>query len=111
VITVAPVVVRPDTDSNTASVIDKCGSSARMNGKAPIPDSTVQNITTTTKPSRRRSSRWTRRTGSQLSTPTPKVRPNALAKAGAAPSLTASDNTKGGTSVKLKTVSNRPRMR
>ena len=73
VITVAPGRGRqPDTDSNIASVIDRCGCSASMNGSAPIADNTVQNITTTmTKPSRRRSSRRTFRTGNQLMMPTP----------------------------------------
>ncbi len=113
VMTVAPVVVSPDTDSNTASVSDRCGSSASTNGSAPIADSTVQNITTTTKPSRRRSSRRIpahrqpadrcRRPGSAR-TRLRRPRPGAvLRRAGTA--------TNGGSRVRLKTVSSRPRMR
>ena len=74
-------------------------------------DSTVQNMTTTTKPSRRRNSRRIERTGSQLMKPMLRVSAKALAKAAAAPSRVTRATTNGGTSVKLNTVSSRPRMR
>ena len=51
VITVAPVVVRPETDSNSESVNDISGKDASRNGMAPISPSPAQNNTTTMKPS------------------------------------------------------------
>ena len=41
--TVAPVVVKPEKDSNTASEIPKLGIPPKYKGKAPIKLSTVQN--------------------------------------------------------------------
>ena len=50
-ITVAPVVVRPDRDSNTASVIDKSSAEENTKGKQPAIPSTAQNKVTIKKPS------------------------------------------------------------
>ena len=60
--TVAPVVVRPDAASNTASVKLRCGA-ANMNGVAVTTLAITQMATVTTKPSRRRRSYSTSRTG------------------------------------------------
>ena len=54
--TVAPVVVSPETDSNTASVTDMSGLLASRSGTLPQSPSATQNMTTTMNPSRRRSS-------------------------------------------------------
>jgi hypothetical protein len=61
---VAPVVVNPDTDSNS------CTSSASSSGTAPAALITNQNNATTMKPSRTRSSRTRPRAGHQMSAPT-----------------------------------------
>ena len=73
-------------DSNTESVMDMWGCSARANGSEPVRPSTVQNITTTMKPSRIFSSRRRLRTGNQEMAPARKVSPKATTKAGTAPS-------------------------
>ena len=52
VITVAPVVVNPETDSNTASVMDSDGASANNSGKDPNALNTSQNKAVIKKPSR-----------------------------------------------------------
>jgi hypothetical protein len=52
--TVAPVVVSPDIDSNSASVQDSPG--LNRNGTAPNSASVTHIMTTTRKPSRNRSS-------------------------------------------------------
>ena len=67
--TVAPVVVKPDTASNTASVNERSGTSLRKSGVAPARPRKTQNTETIRNPSRRRSSRRTLRAGSQRSTP------------------------------------------
>ena len=67
--TVAPVVVKPDTASNTASVNERSGTSLRKSGVAPASPRKTQNTETIRKPSRRRSSRRVWRAGSQSSNP------------------------------------------
>ncbi len=86
VITVAPVVVSPDMDSKTASVIDKFGSWERNSGSAPNSPSTVQNSTTTTNPSRSRSSRRKDRTGNHSTRPVNSVTAKASRNGVVAPS-------------------------
>ncbi len=68
--TVAPVVVNPETASNTASVNVRSGLSEISSGTAPARPSTIQNIETIKKPSRTRSSRCAARAGRQISRPT-----------------------------------------
>ncbi len=58
VMTVAPVVVRPERDSKMASVMLISGVAERAKGRAPEKPRPTQNSTTTIKPSRRRSSRF-----------------------------------------------------
>ena len=53
-ITVAPVVVNAETDSNTASTKEICNSLENIKGADPERPNTVQNKTTTKKPSRKR---------------------------------------------------------
>ena len=69
--TVAPVVVRPETDSNTASASGRSGWSLRSSGMLPVTPSANQNATTMTKPSRSLRSPRTRRTGNQSAAPAP----------------------------------------
>ncbi len=71
--TVAPVVVKPEMVSKTASTKRTCGLLDSMKGSAPISDSKNQNATTTTKPSRLRKSGLCRHTGSQHSKPKPSI--------------------------------------
>ena len=54
--TVPPVVVKPENDSNTDSEKLRSGCSSKMKGTAPNPPNTIQNKTTIKKPSRARSS-------------------------------------------------------
>ena len=61
--TVAPVVLKPDTASNTASVNERSGTSLIRSGVAPASPRQTQNSATIRKPSRRRRSRCTLRTG------------------------------------------------
>ena len=63
VMTVAPVVVSPEMDSNTASVMPSASGSQSRKGSAPKLPSTVQNRTTTRNPSRRCMSSLESRTG------------------------------------------------
>ena len=55
--TVAPVVVKPDTASNMAPAKSSAGRLANTSGKAPATPMTTQNKVTSTKPSRNRKSR------------------------------------------------------
>ncbi len=80
VITVAPVVVMPEMDSNRASVKDRCTSSTNNRGRVPVTPSTTQNNTVITKPSRLRSSLGVRLNGSHMSMPRENVRANARKK-------------------------------
>ena len=50
--TVAPVVVKPERDSNTASVIDNSNAGENKKGKQPAVPNTAQKRVTTRKPSR-----------------------------------------------------------
>ena len=63
--TVAPVVVSPETDSNTASASGRSGSGLSSSGTLPVAPSASQNATTITKPSRSLSSPRARRAGNQ----------------------------------------------
>ena len=65
--TVAPVVVKPEIDSKTASVRLRC--SPRMKGKAPTSPSTAQKSATIRKPSWTESSLSARMFGSHSSKP------------------------------------------
>ena len=65
----APVVVRPETDSNTASVKPTGTASEISIGSAPITPSTDQNRVTTRKPSRTCSSARWRKNGSHSASP------------------------------------------
>ena len=56
VMTVPPVVVKAENDSNTDSEKLRSGCSSKMKGTAPNPPNTIQNKTTIKKPSRARSS-------------------------------------------------------
>ena len=69
--TVAPVVVRPETDSNTASASGRSGLSLRSSGMLPVRPSASQNPTTMTKPSRSLRSPRERRTGNHSAAPAP----------------------------------------
>jgi cytidylate kinase len=60
---IAPVVVKPETASKMASVIDMSSLLDSSSGTAPASPSTTQNSATTRKPSRNRSSRTFLRTG------------------------------------------------
>jgi len=84
--TVAPVVVSPEMDSNRASMgrMSSCGE--RISGSAPKEPSTVQNSTTTRKPSRSRSSRRCDLTGSHNTMPVIRVTAKAQKKGSSAPS-------------------------
>ena len=62
---VAPVVVRPEIDSNIESVTERSGVSERIKGTLPLKPRPTQNRTTTMKPSRRRNSFLILRTGNQ----------------------------------------------
>ena len=84
--TVAPVVVKPERDSNTASVTLSWGWSDNIRGKAPYKPKTAQNRTVTKKPSRIRNSARCRRTGNQHAKPVTSVMAKADRKALAAPS-------------------------
>jgi hypothetical protein len=75
VITVAPVVVRPDIDSKTASVTRQVEDVSQVQRRRTEMPSTAQNEATTRKPSRSRSSRRTLRTGSQARSPAAKTMP------------------------------------
>ena len=110
-ITVAPVVVRPETDSNTASVTDITEFSASRKGKAPLRPNTVQNSTTTRKPSRTRRSSKRLRTGAQITSPSTRVRTKPSVKPSRAPSSYHSEMSIGGSMVRLKTISNTPSIR
>jgi len=78
--TVAPVVVSADMDSKTASTKEICSSSENKKGTDPDIPSTVQNKTTTKKPSRRRNSLFLCLTGSQRTAPIIKTNKNPLIK-------------------------------
>ena len=67
--TVAPVVVNPETASNTASVNERSGSSLRNSGVAPARPRNTQNTDTIRNPSRSLRSRRAPRAGSHSSRP------------------------------------------
>ena len=68
-----PEVVIPDTDSNRASLKDRCTSSTSISGREPVSPSTTQNSTVMIKPSRVRSSMGLRLKGSHIIMPREKV--------------------------------------
>ena len=70
-ITVAPVVVSPDRDSNTASVRDRLRAPDSRNGRQPTLPSTAQNRVTTRKPSLALSSRRLRAAVTHSTKPMP----------------------------------------
>ena len=72
-ITVAPVVVKPESDSNRASIKLRLGASESISGRAPKVLSTNQKNTVTMKPSRVRSSPLLFREGTQNAMPTARV--------------------------------------
>jgi len=86
VITVAPVVVKPDSDSNRESIMLICGVVPSAKGSAPDTPSTTQNSTTTKNPSLILSSFLLLRTGNQIISPLTTVIVRAKIKGGVAPS-------------------------
>jgi len=80
VIIVAPVVVKPDMDSNTASVKLKFSVSDKTKGIAPVKPRPTQNSTTTTKPSLSFKSLRTFLTGNQRNKPVAIIMENAVRK-------------------------------
>ena len=107
---VAPVVVSPDMDSKTASVMDKVIASAKYSGAAPKVPSTVQNAATTRKPSRSRRSLRDRCTGNQMSRPATNVRPKPSTNGSHVGSLNRTAITTGGSIVRLNIMSSSPRI-
>ena len=84
--TVAPVVVKPERDSNTASVKPSLGWSDNIRGKEPYKPKTAQNKTVIKKPSLIRNSVRCWRNGNQHASPVPSVMAKANRKAIVAPS-------------------------
>ncbi len=81
---VAPVVVKPEMDSKTASV--RLQPNPILKGKAPTSPSRTQKRVTTRKPSRTDSSCCARQFGSQSRQPATRVKINDMSKTPAWPS-------------------------
>ena len=109
--TVAPVVVNPLIDSNTASVTLKFNWSDSASGTLPALPSTNQNKTVMTKPSRIRKSFFWRLAGNQLKRPAPNTNKAAAPNKGSWPSSKTRLIPMGGSMVKLNSISNKPRIR
>ena len=110
-ITVAPVVVRPDTDSNNASARDSGTASLVRKGTEPKLPRTIQNNAVTRKPSRIRRSRRAFRVGNHRVKPASRLMPKAIAKAWADPSLSSKPRIIGGSMAVLNSMSSTPMMR
>src|SRR5690554_3485833 len=111
VITEAPVVVSPEKDSNTASVMESAASPVSISGREPNSASTLQNSAAIRKPSRVRSSLRARRLGRNIARPVRTVMPMAAVKACHWPSPNSSEIRIGGIMVRLNSISSSPRMR
>ena len=109
--TVAPVAVRPEMDSNIAPTGVRSRVSASAKGSAPNRPSTVQNREVMRKPSRMRRSWLTLRTGNHINRPEKKVMPIAEMKPAALWSLSITASTSGSSWIELNSISRIPRMR
>ena len=110
-ITVAPVVVKPETDSNNAFIKFSCSASESIRGKAPKVLNTSQKNTVTIKPSRVRSSPLLFREGNQNAMPTSRVMAKADKKVEEVFSLNSQPTKIGVSMVRLKIISSMPRTR
>ena len=111
VMTVAPVVVNPDNDSNAASVRDRCGCSASTSGMAPVRPSPAQNRTTTTKPSRSFNSFFIVLTGNHRIKPRTRIMMNEIKNAPCEDSSIHQAINNGGNCVRLNSDRSMPSIR
>ena len=108
VITVAPVVVRPEIDSKIAPTGVRARSGASHSGMAPNKPSTTQNSAVTMNPSRIFRSRLRCRVGSHSITPANSVVASPVANADSIPSLAISDRSSDGNIAVLNRISKTP---
>ncbi len=107
--TVAPVVVMPETVSNTALAAPE--SSTSRKGRDPARETAAQQANTTRKPSATRRSRWLLRIGRYSALPTTATTTRLARKAPAAPSWLNQANASGGRKLKLRNISSIPTTR
>src|SRR4249919_1316747 len=110
VMTVAPVVVSPEVDSNTASTKLRCGA-ASMKGSAVTTLAMIHSAAVIRKPSRRRNSYSERRTGYHSTSPTEAITISESRKARCVPSSSHQASSSGGTVISELSATMAPKTR